>query len=779
MKQTSVRKPLYQPVSGPFHVDYAPDEGMVLNENPPRFTWMPAQQEDDAAYLLQLSTAPSFEESTTITMGPLAFNFYTPGEVFEAGEYYWRYALVLAEGDSMTDSDSLQHTAWSQTRRFTLPAGLAETPLPDRLNRYEGTGLGHPRLWLSPSGMEELARDVASDASSCGWNQFMANSVNPWIDAPLVAEPSPYPNNQRVAKLWRQMYIDCQEVLYAIRHLSIAGRVLHDEQLLGAAKRWLLHVAGWDTEGTTSRDYNDEAAFRIAAALAWGYDWLGDTLTEEERELVKGKLLRRTEQVAQHVIIRSKIHHVPYDSHAVRSLSSVLVPCCLALLHEEECAKEWLDYAVEYFSCLYSPWGGIDGGWAEGPMYWTTGMAYVTEAINLLRNYTGIDLYRRPFFQSTGDFPLYVYPPDAMRASFGDQSTLGEPVNLKTGYNIRQLAGVTGNRWYQWYYERVKSNDPGTEGMFYNYGWWDFNFDELVYRHDFPQIDGEPPIGIEPLKWFRDVGWVAMHHQMEDPDNHIMLLTKSSRYGSISHSHADQNSFTLHAFGEPLAADTGYYIAHGSSFHRNWRRQTRSKNNILIGGAGQYAENNKVYNMAATGRIEEAYSEPGLSYVRADATAAYAHTVPHLQRIVREIYFLQSSYFVIVDSIDLTRADSVQWLFHAVHPLRIKGQTFRINGTKAGLDGSFIYSSSGELALSSTDKFEGVDPAEYDGLPKHYHLTAETRQAVSHRIVTLLVPYRMEQPKYVPYFIDDQDHGLHLYFTEAGITQKIEVNKAY
>src|SRR5690606_20815786 len=97
-------------------------------------------------------------------------------------------------------------------------------------------------------------------------------------------------------------------------------------------KAWLLHVTSWDPDGTTSRDYNDEASFRVTGALAWGYDWLYNELSAEERELVRANLLQRTEQIAFHVIERSKIHHVPFDSHAVRSLSSVLVPGCIAML---------------------------------------------------------------------------------------------------------------------------------------------------------------------------------------------------------------------------------------------------------------------------------------------------------------------------------------------------------------------------------------------------------------------------------------------------------------
>lgn len=281
-----------------------------------------------------------------------------------------------------------------------------------------------------------------------------------------MPEPQPYPNNTRVATLWRQMYIDCQEVIYAIRHLAIAGRVLGRDDLLDASRKWLLAVAAWDTKGATSRAYNDEAGFRVVVALAWGYDWLYDHLSEDERRTVRSVLLERTREVADHVIAHARIHVFPYDSHAVRSLSAVLTPACIALQGESDEAGEWLDYTVEFLATLYSPWAGTDGGWAEGPHYWMTGMAYLIEAANLIRSYIGYDLYQRPFFQNTGRFPLYTKAPGTRRANFGDDSTLGDLPGLKLGYNVRQFAGVTGNGHYQWYFDHIKADATGTEMAF-------------------------------------------------------------------------------------------------------------------------------------------------------------------------------------------------------------------------------------------------------------------------------------------------------------------------
>ena len=142
---------------------------------------------------------------------------------------------------------------------------------------------------------------------------------------------------------------------------------------------------------------------------------------------------------------------------------------------------------------------------------------------------------------------------------------------------------------------------------------------------------------IQSVKWFRDIDWVAMHHRMDDPDEHIMLLAKS-RYGSMSHSHGDQNGFLLHAYGEPLAIE---WILHrfGSTMHMNWRRQTRSTNNILIDGHGQYAGKDKVLCIEASGKVEQVDTSPGYGYTRMNATQAYLENVPYLERYVREIYF--------------------------------------------------------------------------------------------------------------------------------------------
>ena len=731
-------------------IQYTPDTGCEIVENPPRFTWLP-EIDDEARFVLRIEGAGG-----SFLYEDIPVNFFTPPEPFPEGDYRWAYAVW---------ADGAQKSEWSTERQFTIGPELVETPLSGRSDRLSDANPAHPRLWLGPDELKAFQKELSKDENYCNWKKFHKFSVEPWAGKPPMKEPAGYPNDTRVAPIWRQTYIDCQELIYAIRHLAVAGHVLENAEYLATAKDWLLEAASWDPNGKTSRAYTDEWAFRVCLALAWGYDWLHGDLTESEREKVRTSLLARTRQVADHAIKNAAIHVFPYDSHAVRSISAVLIPACIAMLGEEPQAEEWLHYSIEFLFAVYSPWGDSDGGWAEGPHYWMTGMAYLIDAANLLRSYTGIDVYKRPFFQKTGDFPLYTKAPDTRRATFGDDSTMGDPVSLKVGYNLRQFAGVTGNGAYQWYFDEIVKNDKGTEMAFYNYGWWDLNFDDMVYRHDFGEVESAPPN--ERLRHFKGVGWVAVQTHMDDPKRHIQFVTKSSRFGSISHSHGDQNAFCLSAFGEDLAIQSGHYVAFHSSMHMDWRRQTRSKNAVLIDGKGQYAGTDKPKALAASGRILVAEERKDHIFISGDATAAYQSLSPEVTLAQRDYYFVRDEYFVIVDSIDADKPVTLNWLLHANGPFELGSNTFRYSGQHAGFYGKVLWSEAGDGELTQVTGFPGIDPADCDGLDISTHLDIAFPAAARHRVAVLLVPYRLDTPKRVFNFLDDQGYDVNLYLTDA------------
>ena len=710
--------------------------GAVCTENPPRFSWMPDEQHE-APYRIEVCR----NGETVCCFENIDRNFYTPSVVMEPGSYtycvYSRNGLLVAP------------------KPFSIAQDAAHTPLPVREKRYERIA-DHPRIWLNRADLPR-ARAAAQTALKQEWKAFLESGVDRWLDAGLIREPERYPNDIRVIPLWRQMYTDCQEALYTVKHLAVAWRLGGDGRCLEKAKAQLIAMAGWDLNGPTARSYNDEAAFRVTTALAWGYDWLYEELSAEERVLVRHALLERGRELYRHVHDHISIHIKLLDSHGVRSLSMTLVPAALALFGEEPEAEEWLNYTIEYFFGLFTPWGGDDGGWAEGTTYWQSGLSFFTEAISLIWKATGLDVFKRPFFQNTGNFILHTYSQDTRFMAFGDMSDLGDYPGMKAGYTMRILSAATQNEnapYYAWYCDQARERGKGTEGMFYNYGWWNFDFDELFFRLLYPDAPAPkvPENGLM-VTHFPHIGWVTIHKDMADEDRHLAFYFKSSPYGAVSHSHGDQNAFVLHAFGEPLAIQSGYYIGYWSSMHMNWRRQTKSKNAITVGGVGQFADlrkNTKDEAMngsartqyerliASRGRIEACEQTEGLVYLRGDATEAFAQSVPNVKSNKRHVLFVQESFFVIVDEIELHEPDVIDYRLHALHPFAIGANEARMDGEKAGMRVLFDQ----EMLLSQSDVFDGADMKEVEGLATQYHLCATTCQkARSHRLVSVLCPY--------------------------------------
>ena len=164
-----------------------------------------------------------------------------------------------------------------------------------------------------------------------------------------------------------------------------------------------------------------------------------------------------------------------------------------------------------------------------------------------------------------------------------------------------------------------------------------------------------------------------MHSDLANDEEDIMLSFKSSPYGSFSHSHGDQNSVIINAYGEQLAINSGYREYHRSQMHRYYTRQTISKNNILIKRRGQ-----EVQSKASTGKIIRFEESDRAVWTTGDATVAYNTLqdpyMPLLQ-VTRDVVFVDKRYFIIrdhvlfIDEEDDQEPGRIDWLLHAREPI--------------------------------------------------------------------------------------------------------------
>ena len=171
--------------------------------------------------------------------------------------------------------------------------------------------------------------------------------------------------------------------------------------------------------------------------------------------------------------------------------------------------------------------------------------------------------------------------------------------------------------------------------------------------------------------------------------------------------------------------------------------------------------------MAATGKIIAAEEREDHFFIHGDATAAYQSLSPEVTNVEREVYFVRNDYFVIVDSVDASKPVTLEWLLHANHPFELGRTSFRNTGERAGFYGQVVWSEAGKPTFEQETGFPDVDPEDYEGLHVSTHLTARYPAAKRHRIATLLVPYKLDAPKRIFNFIDDQGYDADLYFTDA------------
>lgn len=111
---------LDEPKTGRLTIQYAPEAATEITENPPRFSWLPVI-EDEAHYVLRVSTDPGFAAGDTQSWTGIPLNFFTPDVALAPGTWHWSYAVCdPASGKPVS--------GWSKTRQFTLTGARARKP---------------------------------------------------------------------------------------------------------------------------------------------------------------------------------------------------------------------------------------------------------------------------------------------------------------------------------------------------------------------------------------------------------------------------------------------------------------------------------------------------------------------------------------------------------------------------------------------------------------------------------------------------------------------------
>jgi hypothetical protein len=419
----------------------------------------------------------------------------------------------------------------------------------------------------------------------------------------------------------------------------------------------------------------------------------------------------------------------PFSSHSNRAWH-FLGEVGVAFLDEIDGASDWVWFAMNVFFNVYPVWSDDDGGWHEGPSYWSSYIDRFTWWADIMRSEMEINAFQKPYFARAGFLPMYLLPPGKVGGGFGDGAN-----RLKAERVVplmSELAAQAGNGYWQWYVEQMggPKESPGYVGF---------------VRGTRPKVKATPPDDLPASRLFRGTGLAALNTTLHRADQDVQVIFKSSPRGTWSHGNEANNSFVLWAYGQQLLLRTGHYYNYGDPHHRGWVWSTRSLNNITVDGHDQAPARSA----ETKGKIVDFQTTPSLDAVVGEAGEAYRLIESRgqrrqlLDRYTRTILFVKPELVIVYDRLAASAPSQFQYWLHAAKEFRIKGQRdIQIRSGDVTCDIDFL--SPQGLQFTQTDQYD-PNPEPQITL-REWHLTASTpTKARTVEFVTLYRPFRQGQ----------------------------------
>ncbi len=560
--------PADRPRDGNFN---RPLEGELLDVSPPGFCWWRAGARGEVLYRVRIFNG---EHAEIHTSGRLEDPAYVPAQVFPAGDYTWEVEAIDAR-DQVLDV----REEWP----FTISPKAAALPWTDPAELLARVPIAHPRL-LFPGEQLETVRENLGGLYREPYADLI-RTADRAMDLPLLARPvfdtlAGRKNYAARRTVYREEYHSVGDTyIGGVVPLALAYLLSGEDKYGQAARVHLLNLCGWELGGALSVEDPrfDEVGLRLARALPEAYDWTCDLFSREEQKRMEDWMAA----LGDSLLLRMKTRDFLFysgESHDGR-IPGYLMEFAITLAHRPE-AEAWMEYGMKAALTVFPHWAGSGGGWAEGVDYALQYNERFIAPLHAVLAATGYNLWKKPFFSKFPYFLTYCISPVGEITPFGDSEN--QPAAMRAGKlngMLHYYACINGDSGLRWWTDlfSLQPDDSTDEGY--------STLRNFLYVDTLrPSI----PSSLPNDRAFYGVGWAALHSDITDPANDLLLLFKSSPFGPASHSHADQNSFAILKGGKALAIPAGErYPQHGSPFHTRYTRLTEAHNALLFNGKGQ------------------------------------------------------------------------------------------------------------------------------------------------------------------------------------------------
>jgi len=645
---------------------FRPIDQYVSQQNPPAFTY-PLVEE--ATYDIIVCSDPELKNVVYSKEG-ITNNYYNFEYIFETGVHYWWAVRYVRNGKA---------SAWSDARRFRIDPDAYEFPLEPLEDIFARLPKTHPRIYTTPETLEEFrAIKDTNPVSKEMYDKAIQLADKQMPNAANLREPDgsfwdmnlPEVSNTPEHNAWRG---DISEARTLALNCGYAYLLTGDEKYVEPARLAMLEMTTWDFENNVSYKHHDIEFRDVTWQTAYALDWTYDKIPEADRKKIIEMLRYNTQVMCDHLL--ASLRKSPYDSHGWTAYGYI-GNIAIALYGEVPEAEEWIKSVLPTYIALLPPWSYQDGGWSQGPNYWTNSSKYNQRFMDVLKLSGMIDLYNTAWARNEYLWNLYATTP-GIYSTFGDATSAGELRLDKTNLtrdSIANQAYFMQNPVAKWMLEQQVSS-------------WSSDTDNY-YTANLENIESQPPYTYPLAHEFKDIGWITMTDDLISRDR-VHLTFKSSHYGSYNHSHPDQNSFILQAYGEVLAGRSGYYDSYHSSHDSGFTRKTGAHNSVTVATNKGQADDD----FNAKGQLTAYLNHIDFDLGAGDATEAYKGV---LEGFGRSIIYVRPDMFIIIDDLDGkgdAKRTKFEWWLNAPGGMEVyeDGTGVRVTRGEAVLDTSVKY----------------------------------------------------------------------------------------
>jgi len=658
----------------------SPSGGEEPEFNSPSFEW-PSKKK--AIYDIRLSTSKGFNVNL-IEKERIPFAIFNPHKQLGEGTWYWQYKT--------------NERKWNPVDSFTISPTTPKFKTPEIKTILAAIPSSHPRVLVKKEDLSELRQRAKGYKESLLIIQEADKYLNefPPSEESTLAKFSGKNDfeNNKIALLASKT--SGWNIYNVLNSLSQAYVLTGEEKYFHSAKNWMVEVSKWDPNGPShTSDFGDAG---IMTGMAIGVDTFWDLLTKSEKELIIKPATVRASQFYKLWI--GQVESRSSSMHVWQHILHRVLQTSLAFAGETPEADLWLEYIYELWIAQSPKMGEKDGAWFNGTGYFRMNTLCMYEITATFNELSGIDFMRSEWYRNNPQWLIYAIPPNSVADGFcNDGNKHPIPTINYAGY-ADAAARMFNDPYASWYANEISKGFGLTIADDNEFRWYriqrgyKMNLPEPVKEFDLPQA-----------AQFPDVGVAYMHTSLQKPQNNLMLSLRSSPFGSLAHTHADQNSFNIAYGGKKLFYNSGYRPAMGDPHFLGWYKHTQGHNSILIDGQGQ------PFDASAYGWIPRFLHGKQISYSVGDASNAYSGSDEGqnvdlgMKSFRRHYIMLRPSTIVIYDELEADHNAQWSWLIHNDTGLEINSEKKTIVGGNEMAKAQVSLYSSTPIDFQVTDQF--------------------------------------------------------------------------